>query len=87
MLDFRTKVFISTVFTRLRGGRAGGGCHWFLSEVLPAVNLKQSRWRQSHAGGAVKRGGGTVGEDVFAHESLLGEWGYGLDQAYFQVQV
>ena len=87
LLDFRIKALISTVFRYLRVGTAGGGCHWFLSEVLPAVNLKKSRWRQPHAGVTVKSGGGTIGEDVLAHESLLGEWGYGLSQAYSQVQV
>lgn len=75
LLGFRIKAFISTVFRRLRVVRTGGGCHWFFSEMLPAINLKQSRRRQSHAGVAVKRGGGTVGEDVFAHGSLLGECG------------
>ena len=68
-------------------GRAGVGRDRVFSEMLPAVNLEKSRWRQLQAGGAVKRCGGTMGENVFVHEGLLGELVYGLSQAYSQLQV
>lgn len=50
------------------GGRVGVGGHWFFSEVFPAVKFKKSWWCESHAGVAVKRGGGTARVNVLVHK-------------------
>lgn len=59
---------------------------WILSEMLPAVHLKKSRWRQSQAGGFTKQRGGTIGENVFVHKasSRVGAWS---QQTCLQVQA
>ena len=80
------------LFSGVRQGRVGVDHgwilvdhNWILGEVFPAGNLKESRWRQPQAGGAIKRGGGTVGDSMVVHStSLDGIWSL---QTYFQFQV
>ncbi|KKZ13962.1 MAG: hypothetical protein TQ37_02730 [Candidatus Synechococcus spongiarum 15L] len=70
------RTFSSTVFIGVVLLRVGVNHGWILvaydrglGEMLPAGNLKKSRWRQSQAGGASRRCGGTVGNSMFVHKS------------------